>query len=49
MYAYRIREYIGTFTAVLNGLDAIVFIRGVGENDPPDAPTRFLQSWVPGN
>ncbi|MEO8821719.1 MAG: acetate kinase [Ginsengibacter sp.] len=33
MYAYRIRKYIGTYTAVLNGLDAIVFTGGVGEND----------------
>ncbi len=33
MYAYRIRKYIGAFTAVLNGLDAIVFTGGVGEND----------------
>ncbi|HEU5051913.1 MAG TPA: acetate kinase [Hanamia sp.] len=33
MYAYRIRKYIGSFTAVLNGLDAIVFTGGVGEND----------------
>lgn len=33
MYAYRIRKYIGTFTAVLNGLHAIIFTGGVGEND----------------
>ncbi|MEO6229328.1 MAG: acetate kinase [Ferruginibacter sp.] len=33
MYAYRIRKYIGAYTAVLNGLDAIVFTGGVGEND----------------
>lgn len=33
MYAYRIRKYIGSYTAVLNGLDAIVFTGGVGEND----------------
>ncbi|UKJ09084.1 acetate/propionate family kinase [Solitalea lacus] len=33
MYAYRIQKYIGMFTAVLNGLDAIVFTAGVGEND----------------
>lgn len=33
MYAYHIRKYIGSFTAVLNGLDAIVFTGGVGEND----------------
>lgn len=33
MYAYRIRKYIGSYAAVLNGLDAIVFTGGVGEND----------------
>jgi acetate kinase len=32
MYAYRIKKYIGAYTAVLNGLDAIVFTAGVGEN-----------------
>lgn len=34
MYAYHIKKFIGSFTAVLNGLDAIVFTAGVGENDP---------------
>ncbi len=29
---YRIRKYIGTYTAALNGLDAIVFTAGIGEN-----------------
>ncbi len=33
MYAYRIKKYIGAYAAVLNGLDAIVFTAGVGEND----------------
>jgi acetate kinase len=33
MYAYRIRKYIGAYAAVLNGLDAVVFTGGVGEND----------------
>ncbi len=33
LYAYRIKKYIGSYTAVLNGLDAIVFTAGVGEND----------------
>ncbi|HYK47527.1 MAG TPA: acetate kinase, partial [Parafilimonas sp.] len=32
MYAYRIKKYIGSYAAVLNGLDAIVFTGGVGEN-----------------
>lgn len=33
MYAYRIRKYIGAYAAAMNGLDAIVFTAGVGEND----------------
>lgn len=32
MYAYRIRKYIGAYTAAMDGLDAIVFTAGVGEN-----------------
>lgn len=32
MYAYRVKKYIGAYAAVLNGLDAIVFTAGVGEN-----------------
>ena len=30
--AYRIRKYIGSYAAVLNGLDAIAFTAGIGEN-----------------
>jgi len=33
MFAYRIKKYIGSYTAALNGLDAIVFTAGIGEND----------------
>lgn len=32
MNAYRIKKYIGAYTAAMNGLDAIVFTAGVGEN-----------------
>lgn len=32
MNAYRIKKYIGSFSAVMNGLDAIVFTGGIGEN-----------------
>ncbi|WP_372752232.1 acetate/propionate family kinase [Mariniflexile sp.] len=32
MNAYRIRKYIGSYAAILNGLDAIVFTAGIGEN-----------------
>lgn len=33
MYAYRIQQFIGKYAAALNGLDAIVFTAGIGEND----------------
>lgn len=33
MYTYRIKQYIGNYAAAMNGLDAIVFTAGVGEND----------------
>ncbi|UMB61474.1 acetate kinase [Lutibacter sp. A80] len=32
MSAYRIKQYIGKYVAALNGVDAIVFTAGVGEN-----------------
>ena len=32
MYAYRIRKYIGAYTAALGRVDALVFTAGVGEN-----------------
>jgi len=32
MNAYRIKKYIGSYSAALNGLDAIVFTAGIGEN-----------------
>ena len=31
-YVYRIVKYIGAYTAAMNGVDAIVFTAGVGEN-----------------
>ena len=32
-YAYRVGKYIGAYAAAMNGVDAIVFTAGVGEND----------------
>jgi acetate kinase len=32
MNAYRIKKYIGSYAAVMNGLDAIIFTAGIGEN-----------------
>ena len=33
MYAYRIKQFIGNYAAAMNGLDALVFTAGIGEND----------------
>ncbi len=32
MYDYRIKKYVGAFTAAMGGLDVLVFTGGVGEN-----------------
>ena len=33
MYAYRIKKYIGSYMASLNGADTLIFTGGIGEND----------------
>ncbi|WP_027340542.1 acetate/propionate family kinase [Halonatronum saccharophilum] len=32
MFAYRVKKYIGAYTAAMNGIDALVFTAGIGEN-----------------
>ncbi len=32
VFCYRIKKYIGAYAAALNGLDAIIFTGGIGEN-----------------
>ena len=34
-YAYTVAKYIGSYVAALNGVDAIIFTAGVGENNAP--------------
>ena len=34
-YAYRVGKYIGAYAAAMNGVDAIVFTAGIGENAIP--------------
>ena len=34
VFCHRVRRYIGAFTAVLGGLDALVFTAGIGEHSP---------------
>lgn len=33
-FAYRVTKYIGAYTAAMNGVDAICFTAGLGENSP---------------
>ncbi|MCQ2494579.1 MAG: acetate kinase [Lachnospiraceae bacterium] len=33
-FAYRVAKYVGAYTAAMNGVDAIAFTAGVGENGP---------------
>ena len=33
VFAHKVRFYIGAYIAEMNGVDAIVFTAGVGEND----------------
>ncbi len=32
-FAYNVKKYVGSYAAVMNGVDCIVFTAGVGEND----------------
>lgn len=33
MFAYRVAQYIGSYVAAMNGVDAIAFTAGIGENN----------------
>lgn len=33
MFIYRVKKYIGSYAAALNGVDMVVFTGGIGEND----------------
>jgi len=34
MFFYRIKKYIGSYLAIMNGLDAVILTAGIGENNP---------------
>lgn len=44
LFVYRILKYVGAYAAAMNGVDAIVFTAGIGENTPAvrDAICRNL-------
>jgi acetate kinase len=33
IFCYRVKKYIGEYAAVLNGVDAVIFTAGIGENN----------------
>ena len=39
--AYQIQKFIGSYTAAMNGLDAVVFTAGMGEQQPRVARARM--------
>ena len=34
VFCYRVAKYIGSYVAAMNGVDAIAFTAGIGENAP---------------
>ena len=40
MFAYRVAKYIGAYVAAMNGVDAIAFTAGIGEN------TQFIREKI---
>ncbi|MBN2704349.1 MAG: acetate kinase [Pontiellaceae bacterium] len=44
MFCYSIQKFIGSYVAAMNGVDAIVFTAGVGENNPM-LRSRILENF----
>jgi acetate kinase len=34
VYIHKVKKYIGAYTALMNGVDAVIFTAGLGENSP---------------
>jgi acetate kinase len=45
IFCYRIRKYIGSYVAAMNGADAIVFSGGIGENSPAIRSLICSELW----
>lgn len=44
IFVHRIKKYLGAYIAILNGLDAVVFTAGIGENCP-DIREKILDNF----
>ncbi len=42
IFAYAVKKYVGMYAAVMNGVDALVFTAGVGENND------IMRHWIAG-
>ena len=47
LFCYRVKKYLGSYLAAMNGADAIVFAGGIGENSP-DVRARICaeMNWL---
>lgn len=46
MFCYRLKKYVGSYLAVLGGVDCLIFTGGIGENDPK-VRARTLEGLAP--
>ena len=44
VFAYRVKKYIGAYTAAMGGVDAIVFTAGLGENSS-SMREKICEGW----
>lgn len=44
MFSYRVAKYIGSYAFAMNGLDAVAFAAGVGENSP--ITRRYVSEYM---
>ncbi len=42
----RLVKYVGAYTAVMGGLDALTFTAGIGENDANPRRELGVSAWV---
>jgi len=40
IFCYRVKRFIGDYTAVMNGVDAVIFTAGIGENND------IVRNWI---
>ncbi len=44
MFAYQTKKFVGSYAAVMGGLDCIVFTAGIGENTPTDDKANLMKN-----